>query len=139
MRAPGRPAELADEGVGQIERPVETTECKTDRVGALDNDLRRIHKGGDHLRRLRPADLVGAAQYPVDLDESDDADEALVLLGQSLDQVSRPRRLLRIVLRDVANQDIRIEADHRPRPSTAAWAIASSISSRLTGVSGATI
>src|SRR5207244_2669871 len=66
------------------------------------------------------------------------ADKARFSFSQSpLDHVRRDRRLGRVILREIADQDVGIEADQRclvgNAPSIAPAAMASSISSKVTG------
>jgi hypothetical protein len=79
-----------------------------------------------------------ALENPNRLGQSHDADKPRVLFAEAtLNHFRRLRRLERIVLCEIPNQDVCIEADHRPLdgtlPSHAPAAMASSISSIVAG------
>src|SRR5208282_1909028 len=100
-----------------------------------DVDLKHaLYSGGD----FRVREAIGPFENPCCLGHRHDADETRILFGKPpLDQFGRLRRLNRVVLRKVANDDIGIEADHRRlrRGASAAApvAAASLISSIVTG------
>jgi hypothetical protein len=92
-----------------------------------------LDRGGN----LLTAETIGSIQDPYRLDHRDDAYKAEIALSQaSFDQLGCSCRLRRIVLREVANQDVSIEADQRRLPrlriATNPAAIASFISSTET-------
>src|SRR5258708_36800938 len=132
-------AERPDEGIGERAAPLlERDHGGKDFLLALDRDdvgLQHALDGGRDLGACKP---VGAIEDPGGFGHGDDADETAIVLGQlPLDEPRRLRGLNGIVLRQVADQDVGIEPDHRRlrrrATSAAAPAIAASrISSIVT-------
>jgi hypothetical protein len=82
---------------------------------------------------------VGVVEHPHGLDHCHNTEEAGILLGQpQSDQLRRLRRLTRVVLREVTDEDVGVEPDRRglargvrsAAPAAAAAVISSMVTCR---------
>src|SRR5207302_10931905 len=106
---------------------------------ALDHEDVGLQHALDGSRDVGVREPIGALENPHGFGHGDDADEAAILLGQlPFDELRRLRRLNRIVLREVADEDVGAEPDHlrlrRRATSAAAPAMAASLMSSMVTV-----
>src|SRR5680860_723508 len=130
-------AQRTDQGIHQVLPVGHPRQGAANGVGLSHADLLGIQERADDRCRVGGGDTVRTSQHPVQLHQNDEADEAGPFVVQALDQPCGPQRLLVVVLDDVADQDVGIEADHRRARSAAPAATASSMSSSDTGTTGA--
>src|SRR5258708_10575960 len=86
-------------------------------IGILDHDLLRAEQSFDHSANSRLVRVVGFRENPRDLAKGYQADESGAFRGKRMFEQSRSHgRLFRVVLREIAHDDVGIEADHRLPP-----------------------
>ena len=94
--------------VRKIESPGHPIECFCGQGGVFQSDMRQPGKGAQRRSDLSRGIAIGAAQDPFRLQENGRADEDVL----PIDQAARFRRLLKVIARQIANDQIGINREH---------------------------
>ena len=107
---------VSDQRIGKVAAPVAIElKRREGEIEIFDLQYRDPQHTVENIRDFAAGEAIDALKHPDDFAEDHVVDEARLVLRASLfDEPRRALGLLGIVLDDVSDQDIGIEADHRP-------------------------